>query len=411
MNLQLKGDGMKFRYLIWFVCLTILFGTACASEEVPHVLRLQGTPYKLGYQHGSALKEQVVHNIKRIVDDQIIAHPEHPQIKGFLAQMDSVVAKIPAYYLQEMKGLADGAGVPFQKVLLLNLFPEMFHCVGLTVSRDAGDAFYHVRVLDYAMGNGLQDTAVLLVVSPEGKIPFANLSYAGFIGSVTGMHRQHISVGEIGGKGYGDYNGLPMAFIIRNILEEAASLQDAKKILDSSCRTCEYFYVIADGKTEEALAAYATPGQVQWIEPGKTYALFDGKMLDQRSTSSDKVLKQGWHLCDSDFQTVIYENLEQSTLLGLIHQQPKGCLAITGFSYPERYPLLMDRVMLNYGRIGVEELKEIIRTPVARPGNLHNAIFAPVTLDVWFSHAGKDGEPACDQPYHHMNLKTLLEKR
>ena len=44
---------------------------------------------------------------------------------------------------------------------------------------------------------------MLTVAEPEGKIPFVNVTYAGFIGSVTGMNAQQVSIGEMGGRGLG----------------------------------------------------------------------------------------------------------------------------------------------------------------------------------------------------------------
>jgi len=51
---------------------------------------------------------------------------------------------------------------------------------------------------------------------------------------------------------------------------------------------------------------------------------------------------------------------------------------------------------------------EIIKRPVAMQSNLHNAIFMPETLDVWFADAGKK-TPACDEPYTKVNLLALLD--
>lgn len=57
----------------------------------------------------------------------------------------------------------------------------------------------------------LQDHAVLMIVEPEGQLPFVNVSYAGFIGSVTGMNLEQLSTGEMGGGGVGQWDGIPMS--------------------------------------------------------------------------------------------------------------------------------------------------------------------------------------------------------
>src|SRR5689334_8276793 len=134
----------KLSTLCLFSCffLTILLGTRGWSELekkslVPEKLFLKGTPYELGYQHGERLREAVAYNVKRIVDGKILASPDHPQIKSFLAMLPKVLEHVPQDYIQELKGLAAGAQVPYEKILLLNLLPDMFHCSGITVKGEA----------------------------------------------------------------------------------------------------------------------------------------------------------------------------------------------------------------------------------------------------------------------------------
>jgi isopenicillin-N N-acyltransferase-like protein len=418
-------------YLILFFFLTGALNTFSLSgfsesfsaqrlktQGMQRILYLKGTPYELGYQQGQFLKEDIASNIRRFIDEKILANPDHPQIKPFLAAFPTIVRSIPEDYRAELKGLAEGAQVSYEKVLLLNLFPEMFHCHGITVKGQATrqGELYHVRALDYSIGQNLQDTAVLLIVEPEGKIPFLNVSYAGFIGCITGMNAQHIALGEIGGKGYGEFGGMPMAFLLRHILEKASTLKEVKEILANTPRTCEYYYLFSDGKQQQSFSVYATHQQLHFIEPGTSYALFDRLATPQATekdsalTPDDKLVLKTPQVVSSDYQTVLYQDDQKQRQWGLIHRQPADCLILTGFPHPHRYPVLIQRLMKHYGQIGVRELKEIIKEPVALPSNLHNAIFAPATLDVWVAHAGPQGEPACDQPYEHFNLADLIRR-
>ena len=41
------------------------------------------------------------------------------------------------------------------------------------------------------------------------------VTYAGFIGSVTGMNAERVSIGEMGGRGMGHWDGTPMALLVR----------------------------------------------------------------------------------------------------------------------------------------------------------------------------------------------------
>jgi isopenicillin-N N-acyltransferase like protein len=383
------------------------------KQEELTILHLKGSPYQMGYQHGKLLKEEISRNILRFIDNPNPPEAQKSQTKAFLEALPVIVRHIPDRFLEEMKGLADGSGISFDKILLLNLFPEMFHCTGLTVADEAtlDGSLYHVRVLDYAIGKDLQDTAVLIIQQPLGKVPFANVSYAGFIGSVTGMNAEKIAIGEIGGKGYGYWDGLPMSFLLRDLLERAAHMQDIKDILAQTPRTCEYYYVFSDGKTNQALGVYATASQLQFIQPGSSYALLSPPSLPLNYGSNgfnDKFFLSDYHISQTPFQTAIYNDEGMKQPLALFNRQPKDAIILMGFSYPERYPLLLGRLMPKFGQLSVEDLRQIIKTPVARSSNLHNVIFAPAALDFWIAHAGENGEPACDQPYKKVNLIQLL---
>jgi isopenicillin-N N-acyltransferase-like protein len=376
------------------------------------VLHLKGTPYQRGFQHGSMLKEQIQRNISTYIDQA--KSPIPGRVDEFIRNMPVLMSFVPDHFKQEIKGLSDGSDIPIEKIIALNLFPEMFHCSGITVSGEASQnaELYHVRVLDYSIGKNLQSTAVLQVVEPENKIPYLNISYAGFIGTVTGMNNQKIAIGEIGGLGYGSWQGIPMAFLLREILESASSIEEAKSILQTAPRTYEYYYVFSDGKTGESIGAYATASQLRYFAPGDSYALIAPSQLPANYSPNgdhDKFILHGCHAQTTPYQTLLFEN--DNRLAMLFRLQPPACLLLTGFSHPERYPVLVSRILENYGAIDEKILIDIIKRPVARDSNLHNAIFKPSELKVWIAHAGPNDEPACDQSYQEWDFSSLLKPK
>ena len=368
----------------------MLFQKQKKEEQI--VLRVKGSPFEMGYQHGLTLKDKIHQNIENHLRKPFLSEESKKKTEQFLQELPTVLPHIPLKYIEEMEGVAKGADVSFRDILLLNLFPEMFHCCGITATGKAtkDGTLYHTRVLDYSAGTDLQSSAFLMVATPQNGHSFLNVTYAGFIGSVTGMNETKISIGEIGGLGYGNWNGIPMSFLLRSILEEASSLDEAKKILSSSKRTCEYYYVIADGKNNDAFGCYATSSQIQFFSSGKEYSITPAKELNE----------------DLSFQVEPKE--ENLTSSSLLFRQPLDTLLLTGFIAAERYPILEKRILENYGHITQNSLMEIIKEPIARASNLHNAIFHPSSLRVWVSHAGAQNEPACNEPYTCFNLSDLL---
>ncbi len=194
------------------------------------VLHLKGTPYEMGYQQGALFRDDIRENVRYLFEVKgkelkvelggiKLLDPKRV-IAGIVAQQKK---HVPGRFFEEMKGIADGSGVDEKDVIVANFIPELFHCSGFALSGKAtkNGSLYHGRILDYGCDWKLQEHAVLTVAEPVGKIPFVNVTYAGFIGSVTGMNAEKISIGEMGGKGLGHWDGVPMAFLVRMALEEA----------------------------------------------------------------------------------------------------------------------------------------------------------------------------------------------
>lgn len=368
------------------------------------VLHLKGSPYELGYQHGKLLADLVKSNLTNIIDNQ----SEQGKSKEYLmykmlrgGMHNQLKPHIPERFLEEMKGLAEGAGLSFDDVLAGNLFPEAFHCSGIALMGKAthDHSLYHVRILDYMTDAGLQNRAVVMMVEPDGKNAFINVGYAGSMGSVTGMNDKQITIGEMGGGGQGHWDGMPMNLLIRDALERASTLTEALSIYNDTPRTCEYYYVISDAKIPDARGVYATPKQIHFVKPGENYGMFDVPLPPQGDSGGNRTLIKGFELVQSPVQTLIKS--ADGKKMGFLNTPPEDCVIISG---EDRYKTFTERLLEQYGKVNETILQELIKRPVSMKGNLHNAIFHPSTLEVWIANAGADGEPACNQPYYHYQL-------
>src|SRR6516162_3674118 len=210
-------------------------------EEVDgcRVLHVKGDPYEMGYQQGTLLRDDIRELVHFLFDVKAkemkielgglkLLDPKQV-LKGIAARQRPFV---PDRFYEEMRGIADGAGMDVQDIIVANFIPELFHCSGFAISGSAtkDGTLYHGRILDYGCDWRLQGHAVLSIAKPRGKIPFVNVTYAGFVGSVTGMNAERVSIGEMGGRGMGHWDGVPMAFLMRMVLEEAKTLDQAVAI-------------------------------------------------------------------------------------------------------------------------------------------------------------------------------------
>lgn len=335
------------------------------------VLHLKGTPYEMGYQHGALLRENVRANMNNIIHVEGSRTFDFGLIKLQPKQaIESIVTiqreYVPAKYLEELRGLADGAGLKAREVTVANFIPELFHCSGFAVMNSAtkDGTLYHGRVLDYAIDWKLQEHVVVIVAEPTGGIPFVNVTYAGFIGSVTGMNAEHVSIGEMGGRGLGQWAGVPMAFLVREALERGHDLDQAISVFRDNPRTCQYYYVVADGKTNRAVGMEASAGVFQLIEPGVSHPLLPTAVKD-------------------------------AVLL----------------SAGDRYHELVKRAQAGHGRFDHKSALDLMCRPVAMKSNLHNVLFEPKSTKLWVANATPDKKPAAEQPYHEFQLSELLTRK
>ena len=337
------------------------------------VLHVKGTPYEMGYQQGALLRVEIRENVHYLFDvkgkemkvelaGMKLLDPKRV-ISGIAARQKKYV---PQRFFDEMKGIADGAGMDAQDIIVANFIPELFHCSGFALSGSAtkDGKLYHGRILDYGCDWKLQEHAVLTVAEPEGKIPFVNVTYAGFVGSVTGMNAQKVSIGEMGGRGLGHWDGVPMAFLMRMVLEEAKTLDQGIAIFRDHPRTCEYYFVIADGKTGKGVGLEASWDTFGVIAMGESHPKLPEPVKDA------VVLSAG-----------------------------------------DRYKELVRRVKANLGKFDAESARHLMDRPVAMKSNLHSVLFETTTGKFWVANASREGKPAVEQPFHALDFPELLKHR
>jgi isopenicillin-N N-acyltransferase like protein len=339
-------------------------GLLCQSQG-KRVLLVDGTPEQMGAAQGRLLREPINHLTERVVYGVGAADSMASGIWWFdrTAEIERRTGKfLPARFMAECDAMASAAGVSIRDARSAQLFPERFHCSGVALrgKATADGRILHARVLDYMRDIGLQDYACVEVFMPAKKNAWISAGYAGFLGTVTAMNERGLAVGEMGGRGEGEWDGVPMSFLLRDIMERAGTVEEGLEILRKTPRTCEYYYVLSD-KSRAMAAVSCRPGEMTVLRPG-----------------------------------------EQHPRLPLV---PEDTVLVSG---DRRAKALSDRIQKDYGKIDAAKLMELIKRPVAMNSNLHDAIFAPETLEFWIADAGRK-TPACDEPYAHFNLQQLLE--
>ena len=309
------------------------------------VLFLKGTPEEMGTQHGKLMRREVRNLVDRVLYGVGVGS-SFPKGRWFFGEIEAAQARLHPFlderYLREMDALARAAGIEREEARLANFFPELFHCSGFAVWGEAtrGGRMYHGRVLDYLKGIGLEQNAVVMVMQPDRGHAWVNVGYAGFVGTVTAMNEKHIAIGEMGGRGEGQWDGKPMAQLLREVMEQAGTLEEAVEILRRGPRTCEYYYVVSDGKTKRAVGIAATPTTFEVVLPNTSHAKLPHAIKD-------------------------------AVLL----------------SAGDRYEALAARVKEGFGGISEAGARDLMKKPVCMDSNIHSVLFAPDTLEFWVANA------------------------
>jgi hypothetical protein len=334
--------------------------------EGTRVLFLEGTPEDMGRQHGVLLKAEARALLERVLYGVGVVS-SFEKGRWFFREIEQAEARLRPHIdprqLRELDALAAAAGLPKEEVRLANVFPELFHCSGFALFGEAtaDGALYHGRILDYLRGVGLEPNATVMVLKPDQGHAWVNIGYAGFIGSVTAMNEKQIALGEMGGRGEGDWDGKPMAQLVREVMENAGTLDEAVEIMRRGPRTCEYYYVISDGKTRQAVGIAATPRKFEVIRAGESHPQLPHAIKDAVLLSAD-----------------------------------------------ERYIKLVERVRAGFGKFGPDAARDLMRAPVCMDSNIQSVLFAPETLDFWVANADSKNV-ASHARYTRYNLRELLK--
>lgn len=330
------------------------------------VLFLAGTPEETGHQHGVLLKKE----IRRVVDRVLYGvgvGSSFEKGRWFFGEIEEAVRRtgpfIDPRHLREMDAIATAAGVQSEEIRLSNFFPELFHCSGFALLGKAtpDGKLYHGRILDYMRGAGLEENAVVVVTRPEKGNAWVNITYAGFTGSVTAMNEKKLCVGEMGGRGEGKWDGKPMAQLVREVMENTSTIDEALDYMRRTPRTCEYYYVVSDANSHRAAGVKATPDIFEVVWTGESHP----------------------QLADPVADTVL-------------------------LSAGDRYQELVSRVKAGFGKFDAPKALNLMSRPVCMTSNLHSVLFAPDNLDFWVANADSD-HVASETRFTKYNLRSLLD--
>ena len=379
------------------------------------VLHVEGGAYDMGLQQGVLLREQIKGLWLDYVRGSIVGGRKYTP-EYLLACARTMEKHIPAEYIEEMKGIAAGAGVAYEDILVMHTHADTVHyghgwgkpdskpgeCSNFAVwgPATADGALLHGRNLDWSTSGGAQKYPCVIDYHPFKGNRLCLIAWAGAVGSVTGMNEKGITYGEMTSSSTDEtLDGMPLFIQFRHILQYANTLEEAVEMQKSFDRTTGWNMMIGDGKTPDARALEVSDNHVS------LFAADDPREVSPPISEPMKsAIRRTNHYVDPELQKL------QAARAGIdITNLPREALAAALMQQDtwQRYDALGRWIKEDYGKITPEKAIEYLgRPPVGGDtGNLHSVVFKPATQEMWVSVAGADGQSACRRPYVHINLR------
>ena len=218
-------------------------GVVYRHPDMPPMIEVSGSHYEMGLQYGVLLRPELVSALdsyQRVVR-WLAGQQETPYadiLDMLMSSSARLASRLPGRFLQELQGMADGSGTPFDTVAALALFYDVLMAKGCTgvLLRGEGGALIHGRNNDSTSFGG-QELAQVVVIArhkPDGYNHVTHVDYLFWGGVETGYNNQGLSFSEETlSVREPNPDGFSLPYLARMALEECATLEQLYPLFDS----------------------------------------------------------------------------------------------------------------------------------------------------------------------------------
>jgi hypothetical protein len=327
------------------------------------VVHLYGTPYQMGYAQGLLLQDEITkvfpdlyewiyYKVNQTLDWLPAIIRELIAEYGLTAALEATVwltePWTPSHFIEEIQGLADAVpGISYSQFYQVMMFPEliqaqcsMYGAWGAAVANTSG-TLYQLRALDWATDGPFQQFPVVLVYHPnEGNgHPFSILTWAGFIGGLTGYSSAPMGLSQ---KVWVHYNqtqnrlGTPFHFVLRDILQYDPDIVHALQRIENAARTCSIFVGLGDYTNTFVALEYSYEEVVIWDE--KTQPVYMNHPYIKNVVYVDKSPQPSYDPCLASLLQTYYGNIDAVTTIRYITSQfQTGDMHIAVYDFAKKY--------------------------------------------------------------------------
>jgi len=157
---------------------------------------LTGTPYEIGVAHGMLCKREIKALNKKFFElyDRLTENPQ----QGWLEISKQLEKKIPIEYTDEMRGIAEGANIDYDKILFINTLSSISMKDGCFAFafKNSDNQVITLRQDDEYRENDFHRKMMLFIIKPERGFAFATMLTPGWVDGETGINEMGITVSQ-----------------------------------------------------------------------------------------------------------------------------------------------------------------------------------------------------------------------
>jgi isopenicillin-N N-acyltransferase like protein len=224
------------------------------DRHIPLVIST-GEPFARGQHLGRIGRDRIKHTITAYME--IFSRKCGLSRDAVFARADGFEQPISSYaphLLDEMRGIADGAGCDLHEIIAINARTELMHgvkqpseCTSIGVSADVATDGHLRLAQNWDWHPALTGSLVLWLLRRDEGPDILTLTEAGIVGKIgTNAMGLTMCVNLLTSDTDNEGSAVPMHIILRRILEDAYSTEDAITLIGETERCTSCFHMLAD---------------------------------------------------------------------------------------------------------------------------------------------------------------------
>jgi tetratricopeptide (TPR) repeat protein len=234
-------------------------------EGIPFIY-LKGDPYEIGLQYGVLLKDEMksfyvrIDSLENAMMDKV--YEESPWYKDVIIKLSTpfVIKKklksfrkrLPAYYLEQLKGMSEGSGVPLNDILAVTFGPDWLSCSSFV--KNVGGRVIHGRNADHDVIDFFSRYPLIAHYDKDGMYSYIDIGILGTPWVVTGVneHGLTLSWSQATTSRSKPFDSKGTTLMFNRILEKCRNLSD----VDNIPKNVDKFVVMIGSVEDRTGAAY-----------------------------------------------------------------------------------------------------------------------------------------------------------